>query len=340
MEDTCLYPVFVRQGTSQQAAKVGYINRAGLVVIDPTFDDGTYFYDGIAAIRIKNKWGFIDSTGAIRIAPRLPNPGYFDSGVASVSIGGGYDYGVVDVSGRFVVPPKRQEIGRFSEGMAWFSPGVPEKHQNYGFLNQKGEVTVAPTFSRAASFSEGLAAVELNRKWGFIEESGAFCLEPTYLGVYNDRGNEVVAGASSFRQGLARVHVGNQYAYIDKKGKVQFQVEADLVLPFAGDRALIRSHGNFGFIDNMGNVKIDIQFSMAYDFSDAMSAVEVAKGSKKLWGIIDRNGKWLVEPRFLYALPPRSGLCFVETEETIGYVNATGEFVWEAPFVEYRAFGL
>jgi hypothetical protein len=340
MASICLNPILVRRGNSKQQSRVGYVDRNGTVVIAPVFDDGTYFYDGFAAVQIKNKWGFIDSSGTIRISPRFDSPGYFDSGVASVTTGSGHEYGVIDISGAYVLAPKRQEIGRFSEEMAWFSPGTAEDHENYGFLNKGGQVVVPPTFSRAASFSEGLAAVELNRGWGFIQQSGAFYLKPTYPGLYNDRGKQVVAGVSSFRQGLARVRTGNQFAYIDKTGQIQFHVATDSASPFAGDRARIGSHGNFGFMDRSGNLAIGARFSMAHNFCDGMTSVEVTTGRKRFWGIIDPDGNWLVEPKFLNALEPRNGLCFVESEETIGYVNGKGEFVWEGPFVEYRAFGL
>lgn len=340
MPDICLYPIFVRQGTNKQKATVGYIDRSGTLVIEPAYDDGTYFYDGMAAIQAKNKWGFIDSTGRVRISPRFPNPGYFESGVASVSTGSGHNYGVIDVSGSLIVASKRQEIGRFSEAMAWFSPGTAEEHESYGFMNKDGQIVVGPSFSRAASFSEGLAAVELNRRWGFVQRSGAFHLQPTYLGVYDEQGKEVLAGVSSFRQGLARIRIGSHFGYINRNGQVQFHIAADWALPFAGDRALIRMGENYGFIDTSGNLVIDARFSLANDFCDGMSSVEVTAGRKRLWGVLDPNGNWLVEPKFLYALAPRKGLCFFETDKTIGYVNAAGESVWEGPFVQYRAFGL
>src|SRR5580658_9226273 len=122
MASICLNPILVRRGNSKQQSRVGYVDRNGTVVIAPVFDDGTYFYDGFAAVQIKNKWGFIDSSGTIRISPRFDSPGYFDSGVASVTTGSGHEYGVIDISGAYVLAPKRQEIGRFSEEMAWFSP--------------------------------------------------------------------------------------------------------------------------------------------------------------------------------------------------------------------------
>ena len=38
----------------------------------------------------------------------------------------------------------------------------------YGFKNKSGEIVVQAKYQDAFAFSEGLAAVQLNEKWGFI----------------------------------------------------------------------------------------------------------------------------------------------------------------------------
>ena len=52
-----LFPILVRQGRSRTRFKVGYINHEGQVAIDPIFDEGTRFYDGLAAVGIRNRRG-------------------------------------------------------------------------------------------------------------------------------------------------------------------------------------------------------------------------------------------------------------------------------------------
>jgi hypothetical protein len=47
-----LFPIYVRQGKSRTRYKVGYINASGAVVIDPTFDDGTRYYEGQAPVKV------------------------------------------------------------------------------------------------------------------------------------------------------------------------------------------------------------------------------------------------------------------------------------------------
>src|SRR4029079_16166404 len=58
----------------------------------------------------------------------------------------------------------------FSEGLA-----LVEKDGKYGFINQAGEMTIEPQFYDAKDFHNGLARVSYARDgWGYIDKSGRF----------------------------------------------------------------------------------------------------------------------------------------------------------------------
>ncbi|EOZ2107593.1 WG repeat-containing protein, partial [Campylobacter coli] len=57
-------------------------------------------------------------------------------------------------------------------------------------------------------FSEGLVAVKLNGKWGFIDKSGKIVIESKF-----DSGGH-------FSEGLAGVKLNGKYGLIDKSGKI------------------------------------------------------------------------------------------------------------------------
>ena len=42
----------------------------------------------------------------------------------------------------------------------------------YGFVNKNGEVVIPCKYDEARSFSEGIAAVRLGDKWGFVDKKG------------------------------------------------------------------------------------------------------------------------------------------------------------------------
>jgi len=48
-------------------------------------------------------------------------------------------------------------------------------------------------------------------------------------------------------------------------------------------------------------------------------------------------GDMVILPQFIGAENFEYGLSYVETEGTVGYINASGEFVWQGPYVESRS---
>ena len=60
---------------------------------------------------------------------------------------------------------KYDYIGTFVEDFA-----KVELNGKYGFINQKGEEITPLKYDWASSFKEGFATIELNRKYGFINQ--------------------------------------------------------------------------------------------------------------------------------------------------------------------------
>ncbi|MGI7157691.1 WG repeat-containing protein, partial [Campylobacter coli] len=62
---------------------------------------------------------------------------------------------------------------------------------------------------------EGLARVGLNGKWGFIDKSGKFVIEPKFDSIWD------------FSEGLAKVGLNGKYGLIDKSGKIVIEPKFD-----------------------------------------------------------------------------------------------------------------
>ena len=86
--------------------KVGYIDLKGNVVINPIFEYGNDFYEGLASVSLGGKWGFIDTTWKFVIEPQFSNAGCFSEGLAPVntqqSINGSFN-SFIDKSGKVVI---------------------------------------------------------------------------------------------------------------------------------------------------------------------------------------------------------------------------------------------
>ena len=124
----------------EKEGRVGYLNAAGKVVIEPQFEAGADFSDGLARVRGKGPFGYIDK------------------------------------SGRFVIPPRFENANDFSEGLA----GVPLGEEGWGFIDGTGKVVIEPRFGWIyGGFRHGLAEVAFDGKTGYIDKQGQWVWKPS-----------------------------------------------------------------------------------------------------------------------------------------------------------------
>lgn len=96
--------------------KCGFINKNGLEVIKLKFDEAGDFSEGLAAIRLGNKFGFIDKTGKIVIPPKFDLVGPFKSGAAVADLNG--LFGHINKKGKFIKQPSYLLSDSFNEERA------------------------------------------------------------------------------------------------------------------------------------------------------------------------------------------------------------------------------
>ena len=86
----------------------------------------------------------------------------------------------------------------------------------------------------------------------------------------------------------------------------------------------------WGFIDEDGQLVVQIQYDDARDFSNGFAAVS----RRDRWGFIDREGQVGVEPKFLSVGDfSRSGRAWAkQTDHKIGYIDSSGRWAVEPGF--------
>ena len=189
---------------------------------------------------------------------------------------------------------------------------IDVKDGNFGFVNKETEEVVIPhKYERVQEFSEGLAAVSLNWKWGFIDKIGKEVIPIKY------------DYARSFSEGLAVVKINRKYGYIDKTGKEITFLKYDSVDDFSEGLAAVSLNWKSGFIDKIGKEVIPIKYDYVRSFSEGLAVVKI--NSK--YGYIDKIGKEITSLKYDSVYDFSEGLAVVEINGKYGYINKKGNEV-------------
>ena len=343
-------------------ALYGYIDETGKTIIKPQFLSAGQFSEGLAPVRLNGTYGYIDTKGKLIISPKFDFALPFSHGLAKVFIDGkpffidkqaniifqhNYEsisefgkhsyaivvtkagmYGVINKSGKPIVPPVFAKINAFNNGVSVVT-GLKDKkfsRDRTEFFYEKGVIDTLGNwivrfgkYKEISEFKNGYARVEeiTERLNGVIDETGKyrFTIPSKKWSLGYDYGR--------FYQGIAVVNVysvdpdtvkvwssGKRYDYkgaINSNGEIIFSnTDWDEITPFTFDRAFAQNtSGKWILIDRKGHTVAPQAFDdILYDkyngqaeslFQNGMAFVETEKG----WGAIDTTGKFVVEPRDL-----------------------------------------
>lgn len=185
------------------------------------------------AVQVGDRWGYIDKTGKFVINLQFEWASFFDndSHLALVMMGG--KLGLIDTTGRYVVNPQFDFVAILAD----------ERGKIFG----TNDVEIPP--DNVSFFGDGLLPVRLDHKWGFIDKTGKYVINPQF------------DDATPFADGLARVKLGGKWGFIDKTGKLVIPPQFDLAFPFKDGLAPVTFDGKWGFIDKAGKLVINPQFN-------------------------------------------------------------------------------
>jgi TonB family protein len=197
---------------------------------------------------------------------------------------------------------------------------VPKKNSKgkYGYADNKDTrdtIVIPYQFEDADDFYEGLAAVKLEGKWGFIDKTGKMIISNQFELVrnfsdlvcpvrknnkwyyINKKGKKAIDGyflmASPFSENLASVKTTTGYGYIDKEGSFAIKAEYEEAGTFYEGLAAVKDGGLWGYINNQGETVIDFKYDEAHNFTKGLATVKL---NGKFFQI-DKNGKKYIPPK-------------------------------------------
>lgn len=302
-----------------------FIDAEQNVVIKADFDKAYDFHKGRARIVKNSQYGLIDTMGNYILKPKYTHISPFNKyGLAVVRYqkNGRPAYGVINLKGEKISRQDFFKVKEFSEGLA-----VVQDKNGYGYIDTTGRLVISCRYSKADAFNQGMAAVTYDGKCGYITIQGK-----TAIGFKFQR-------CENFDQGRAVVYKGVRRAgLIDLDGNYLIKPGLDRLLKFKEGRGLMRDKKyRFYYItENAGTYSG--YFQKARAFSHGVAVVQI----DNKWGIINQRGIALVPPKYDKIGQFENGYAKVKINNFSGLASVDGKQVTSADFelISYAGNGL
>lgn len=275
---------------------------------------------------------YFDKDGAFKYEQDIVGMSEFSEGYSVVTYDGGIYKGYIDTTGKLITPyEKFDEAHPFSEGLARI-----KKDHKYGYINTNGEIVIPCAYLWADDFSHGLASVG----------SSEWCVD----GFINDKGEMVIINnygrTRRFSEGLAAVEKDGLWGYINTKGELVIPHQFAEAHEFSDGLAQVmykdRRWGSSrswdrGYINTKGEVLIKNRGTRIYHDSDDRDTEYFSNGfirdvMRGRIGYLNTKGETVIPYRYEQASIFTNGYAFVETREgKKGFINTQGEMVCEVP---------
>lgn len=218
-----------------------------------------------------------------------------------------YNYGFIDTLGIEVISCKYSYTDNFCEDLAL----VKDIMGKYGYIDLVGNEVIAPLYDEAYPFSNGVAIVEKDSKWGIVDKNGDYVVPCKYDNI-----------APSIKDGVVPFRINNKYGIVSISGR-ELITAYDAINVFSEGLAWVEKDGKRGYIDKEGCEIIPLLFDECSDFSEGLAVVK----ENGLYGFIDKTGKLVIPCQFSMAYPFSCGRARIKSDGKYGYINMQGETV-------------
>ena len=247
------------------------------------------FFEGLAVIKVNNKYGYIDKTGKVVIEPKYDLASPFNEGYAWVTINN--EPFLIDINGQPIKPSNKNNNTKYIY-LETFKDGLARVNVNrkYGFVDKNNELIIPAKYDHAEQFFEGLASVKLNNKYGYIDKTGKLIIPLKY------------DFAGQFYNGEASVRFADRLAIINKQDEI------------------IHS-------ENANKPRVSFDGESLQGFKSGLVKIGMYKEGSIKYGLIDKSGKQIIPAEYevISERGDESFDCYINGNHKI--INKKGELI-------------
>jgi hypothetical protein len=165
----------------------------------------------------------------------------------------------------------------------YFNKDVCGKKKGY-WDDIKDKLVIPLIYDEAREFKNGIAAVAVHNKWGFINHSGEVVIPLKY---------DYIGSFDYLFKGLLNVRLNGKKGYIDRTGREVIPIKYDYMnFEFVEGLMSVSLNKKKGFLDRNGKVAIPIMYDDVDDFSKDIKGLAKVRignsGGNDKYGYIDK----------------------------------------------------
>lgn len=213
----------------------GFIDTLGKLVIPCIYSKASGFNEGLAAVSLSGSCGYIQRNGVKGIERTFTRCQDFEGGRAVV-YKGIRKAGLIDVEGNYVIKPSLDRLLKFNDGRGL----VRDNKYRFYYITEHAGLHNG-YYQKARAYQHGVAVVQINGKWGVINQKGMALIPPKYDKI------------EQFIGGYAKVMISGYSGLTNLEGKPIAKPSYELIT-YAGEGLFRAEQGDkVGYLDNQGN---------------------------------------------------------------------------------------
>lgn len=215
----------------------------------------------------------------------------------SPQLGNNGKWGYVDKDGKYVVEPKYELAGDFSEDRA-----IVMENGLYGYIDEKGVLVIPTIYQAAKVFKNGYAPCCLDGKYGLVAKDGS-----QYL--FSDKGyytNITLSYSGLFYEGHKKA---SSRCYVITFNPLPVESEYDDLSPVLYDFEMrqVKRRGLYGYLGRDGNLLGAIEFKADLTFNNQGFAVAKTENGN---GIVNSCMEHVTELNHPFAKKVKGGFLY------------------------------
>jgi len=300
----------------------GMIDRTNKKVVPIQYDLVANYSSGLALVANETAYGYVNKNGAEVVPLKLEYATDFENGFAVIDQEG--KKGIINTLGRLVVPTKYDWLENFNEYMVCRA----KKDTAYGLIDNNGAEILPFIYDRIGEFSDSLALVAKDGKYGYVNSKGELLVELKY-----DFYTEALVWGK-FKNGYTKFLKKDKYGMLNAEGEEIFPaIFEDLGEYSESDLIAVKKRGKWGYSDKNLRLILPYKHELTRTFVNGRGLIKTAEG----WQLIDEKGKFQLDSA-LEEIIIKDSLYYIRAANKWGILDMNLNIVLSAEYDEIKDF--